>query len=94
MYNSIYNPIHHFTNKELIKKNVIIIILERYSKEFIGYYNNGEGYTPFLDSLIKYSLIMENGYSNGIKSIEALPSILSSIPTLMNNPFIIPNTFS
>ena len=31
---------------------------------------------------------MENGYSNGIKSIEALPAITASIPTLMDNPFI------
>lgn len=69
-------------------KNVVIIILESFSKEYVGYYNNGKGYTPFLDSLINYSLVMERGYANGIKSIEALPSIVSSIPTLMNNPFI------
>ncbi len=75
-------------NEIFTHKNVVIIILESFSKEFVGYYNNGKGYTPFLDSLINYSLVMERGYANGIKSIEALPSIVSSIPTLMNNPFI------
>ena len=37
---------------------------------------------------MNHSLVMENAYSNGIKSIEALPAITASIPTLMNNPFI------
>ena len=40
-------------------KNVVIIILESFSKEYVGYYNNGKGYTPFLDSLMNYSLVME-----------------------------------
>ena len=44
------------------KKNVVIIILESFSKEYVGYYNNGKGYTPFLDSLINYSLVMERAY--------------------------------
>ena len=52
------------------------------------HYNDAKGYTPFLDSLISHSLVMERAFSNGVKSIEALPSIISSIPTLMNNPFI------
>ena len=41
-----------------------------------------------MDNIIQHSLVLENAYSNGIKSIEALPAITSSIPTLMNNPFI------
>ena len=62
--------------------------MESYSKEFVGFYNNGTGYTPFLDSLMQNSLVFENAYANGLKSIEALPAITASIPTLMNNPFI------
>lgn len=84
----IYNTNHLLENNKFSNKNVIIIILESYSKEFVGYYNNGNGYTPFLDNLIQHSLVMENAYSNGIKSIEALPAITASIPALMNNPFI------
>ena len=84
-----YETIKNTNHNEIFKhKNVVIIILESFSKEYVGYYNNGKGYTPFLDSLINYSLVMERAYANGIKSIEALPSIVSSIPTLMNNPFI------
>src|SRR5690606_39752531 len=71
-----------------ISDNVVIIILESFSREFIGYLNrdkeNGtyRGYTPFLDSLLQYSLTFEHTFSNGRKSIDGLPSVVSSIPSL------------
>ena len=65
--------------------------MESYSKEYIGFYNNGNGSTPFLDSLMNYSLVFTNAYANGLKSIEALPAITASIPSLMDDPFITSN---
>lgn len=90
--NNIFSPEHNV--KKSIKKtpNIAIIILESFSKEFIGGYNkNQETYTPFLDSLMKHSLSFQNAFANGIKSIEALPAITASLPTLMENPFITSN---
>jgi uncharacterized sulfatase len=52
---------------------VVIIILESFSKEFVGYHNNGKGYTPFLDSIMSSGLVVGNAYANGVRSIEALP---------------------
>ena len=69
------------------KKNIVIIIMESLSKEFVGHYNN-HNLTPFLDSLISHSLVFNNTFSNGLRSIEALPAITASIPTLSNTPFI------
>ncbi len=87
---SIYKTTHIF-DKEDSKPNVIILIMESYSKEYIGFYNNGNGYTPFLDSLMNNSLVFTNAYANGLKSIEALPAITASIPSLMDDPFITSN---
>lgn len=71
------------------KSNVVIIILESFGNEFIGFYNNGkDSYTPFLDSLLTESLTFSHGFANGKKSIEAMPSIFASIPSLMDNPYI------
>lgn len=71
------------------KTNVVIIILESFGNEFIGFNNGGnESYTPFLDSLMAQSLTYEYGFANGKKSIEAVPSIFASMPTLMDNPYI------
>ncbi|MBP7497252.1 MAG: sulfatase-like hydrolase/transferase [Bacteroidales bacterium] len=91
--NKLYTPIHQGNKKGLLKKNIIIIILESFSKEHIGYYNpdpTGDGFslTPFLDSLMRQSLVCKNAYSNSRKSIEALPAIISGIPSLMDNPYI------
>ncbi|WP_269223314.1 LTA synthase family protein [Flavobacterium sp. IMCC34518] len=81
---SIYNPIINLNpSKPITKKNVVVIILESFGNE-----NVGRGYTPFLDSLITKSYYFKNGFANGIASIDAVPSILSSIPSLMNNSFI------
>lgn len=85
-----FNPIKHSQPQNILPDgtNVMIILLESFGTEFIGAYNNGEGYTPFLDSLIDQSLTFNYGFANGKKSIEAIPAVVASIPTLMENPYI------
>ncbi|MBL0063971.1 MAG: LTA synthase family protein [Bacteroidetes bacterium] len=68
--------------------NVVVIILESFGKEYIGNLNKKTGYTPFLDSLMDQSLVFENAYANGKRSIEGIPAILSGIPALMQEPYI------
>jgi phosphoglycerol transferase MdoB-like AlkP superfamily enzyme len=68
--------------------NVIILILESFSSEYIGYLNNGEGYTPVLDSLAEHALIFTNSIANAKRSIDGLPAITSSLPALMPESFI------
>lgn len=82
--NSIFSPTTEFkTEGNPNKKNVVIIILESFGRE-----NIQRGQTPFLDRLIEESLFFENGFANGKLSIDAVPSTLSSIPSLMNNSLI------
>ncbi len=89
----IYNPA--YTTKPIHKpsdKNVVIIILESFSKEHIGFFNpkqHKQSYTPFLDSLLSQSLVVKYSFANGRKSIESLPSILASIPSLMETPYVL-----
>ena len=74
-------------------RNVVIFTLESFSAEhsaFLnpGLYPDGEGYTPFLDSLMAEGYTFMNAFSNGRKSIDALPSILTSIPSY-KTPFVL-----
>ena len=78
------NPFLNF----LPQKNVVILILESFGEEYWGFFNQGKGYTPFLDSLAAHSLTFIRSYANGRKSIDALPSILSGIPMFVE-PFIL-----
>jgi len=92
---SIYSPIHQpKTSQAFNKLNVVILIVESLGKEHIGSLNtdldNGtyKGYTPFIDSLVGQSLSFRYSFANGRKSIDGLPSILSSIPSI-NEPYVL-----
>ncbi|MFD2512530.1 LTA synthase family protein [Pontibacter locisalis] len=74
--------------EEQRQENVVVIILESFSAEYVGALNNGKGYTPFLDSLSTQGLLFHNAFANGRKSIEALPSVLAGLPSLMQEPYI------
>ena len=85
LYNPHYMPVK---DKAFSKENVVIIILESFAREYIGGLNKDleggkyEGYTPFIDSLISVSLTFDVSLANGKKSIDAMPSILASVPSL------------
>ena len=93
----IYSPEHKVFSDSLTDEfrdlNVVIIIMESFSSEHIAALNPeldpeySGGFTPFLDSLISESLVF-TGFANGKRSIEGIPAILSSLPTLMNYDFI------
>jgi phosphoglycerol transferase MdoB-like AlkP superfamily enzyme len=67
--------------------------MESFSREFIGVLNPGleggayKGFTPFLDSLIGQSKTFRHSFANGIKSIDALPSVITSIPSFFR-PYV------
>ena len=84
----IYSPYKAKRNSTFKPQNVVILILESFSKEYLGYFNPGKGYTPFLDSLINQSLVFTNAYANGKRSAEGIPAVLAGIPTLMNEPYL------
>ncbi len=92
---SLYSPIHQPTNQAPFKPlNVVFLIIESLGKEHIGALNkdllNGKykGYTPFIDSLVANSFTSSRTYANGRKSIDALPSIISGIPSI-SEPFVL-----
>ncbi|HWA35780.1 MAG TPA: sulfatase-like hydrolase/transferase, partial [Cyclobacteriaceae bacterium] len=85
----IFSPLHTPQDSTAFRPmNVVVIILESFSKEFFGVYNRDiqggtyKGYTPFLDSLIGHSRAYQYSFANGRKSIDAMPSIICSIPSI------------
>ena len=85
----IYSPLHtpRAGQGEMLRKNVVVLILESFGQEFVGALNkdlDGGKYKgahpPFLDSLIAVSTTYEQSFANGRKSIDGMPSVLSSIP--------------
>lgn len=95
--NDIYSPIHNPGDSLVArKKNVVVIIIESFGREYIGGFNKWleggkyKGYTPFTDSLMQHSATYLYSYCNGRKSIDGMPSILSSIPMFVEPFFLTP----
>lgn len=94
---SYYSPIHQPAPGTVMnKKNVVVLIVESFGREYIGSLNRDldggkyRGYTPFVDSLLTRSLTFEYTFANGRKSIDAMPSTLSSIPMIVEPFFLTP----
>ena len=94
---AVFSPIHKANSEDsMIKKNVVVLIVESFGREYIGALNktldNGkyQGYTPCVDSLIAKSITFKYSYCNGRKSIDGMPSILSSIPMFVEPFFLTP----
>jgi phosphoglycerol transferase MdoB-like AlkP superfamily enzyme len=96
---AIYSPVHVPADTVTVKKkNVVVLIVESFGREYIGEYNRWlddgkfKGYTPFVDSLIQHSTTYLYSYCNGRKSIDAMPSILSSVPMFIEPYFLTPSS--
>ena len=69
------------------KLNVVILMVESLSRQYMSYYG-GTSKTPFLDSLMQNSMVYTNGFANARESVQGIPAILASIPSLMDESFI------
>jgi phosphoglycerol transferase MdoB-like AlkP superfamily enzyme len=84
---SLVQPIKTYKKTIPNKPNVVVFITESYSREYMGAFNDLAkikdyvGYTPFLDSLATKSLIFNNAFANGRKSIHGMSSVLAGIPS-------------
>lgn len=68
--------------------NVVVLVVESLSSEYFGYRGINATYAPFLKKLSEKSLFFDNAYANGRTSMEAFPSILASVPSMLGDPFI------
>ena len=84
---SLVQPIKRYKNDLKVKPNIVVFITESFGREYMGAFNqnskipNYVSYTPFLDSLASKSLIFDNAFANGRKSIHGMSSVLAGIPS-------------
>lgn len=92
---AVYSPIiQPIADHPARRKNVVVIIVESFGKEYFGYFNHDldggkyKGYTPNMDQLASKSLVFRYSYANGHKSIDGMPSVLCGIPKFIE-PFVL-----
>ena len=80
-------PRSHYKDLEKLSRlrrpqdNVVVFILESFSNEY-------SYATPFLNTLKNKGISFEKHFSNGRTSIESVPALFASLPSLLVQPFI------
>ncbi|HVW60912.1 MAG TPA: LTA synthase family protein [Puia sp.] len=81
----------HLLGKEpspaFTRKNVVICILESFSRCYVMPGDRYKAHTPFFDSLIRKSLFFSRAYANGYMSNQGIVSILGGLPAFLDEPF-------
>ena len=94
-----YSPVHNHPVVDTYShpgKNVVILIVESMGKEYIGSLNPDldggryKGYMHFIDSLLTQSVTFKYSFANGRISMDAMPSILSGLPMMVEPFFLTP----
>ena len=70
------------------KNNIVIFVMESWSAKFIGSITGKKTITPFFDSLARHGILFTKFMANGQRSIEAVPSILASVPAVFPKSII------
>lgn len=87
----VFTPVRQMTSADTgahRRENIVILLLESFSNNYSKRLNpamQGEGYMPFLDSLMSEGLTFRTSLANGLRSIDAQASVLTSIPMLVEN---------
>jgi phosphoglycerol transferase MdoB-like AlkP superfamily enzyme len=69
------------------KRNVVIFILESFSRGYLIPGSPIKAHTPFIDSLISKSIFFPNAMANGFSSNQGIVSILGGLPAFLDEPF-------
>ena len=62
------------------KKNVILIMVESLSAEYMGIYGNKKNLTPYLDKLTQKSLFFNNLFATGTRTVRGMEAVTLSVP--------------
>ncbi len=60
--------------------NIIFICIESFSANFMGTFGNTENITPYLDELVKESILFTNLYATGTRTVRGMEAITLSVP--------------
>lgn len=68
------------TEAEEQHRNIVLVTLESMSASFMGRYGDTRGLTPYLDSLCNRSLVFDNLFATGNRTVRGLEAVTLSLP--------------
>jgi phosphoglycerol transferase MdoB-like AlkP superfamily enzyme len=63
-----------------VRKNIVLVVVESLSADFLSAYGNTDGLTPNLDTLMEKSLVFDNLYAAGNRSVRGLEALTLCLP--------------
>jgi phosphoglycerol transferase MdoB-like AlkP superfamily enzyme len=86
---------HKHFGKNGKRMNVVLILMESMSANYMGVYGKTIGFTPGLDSIARESVFFEHCYSNGIHTNAGLFSSIYGMPIYMlDHPMLDPKAIA
>lgn len=70
-------PVSHMPTRQ---PNVIVVMMESMSAEFMGTFGNQQGITPNLDRLAKEGMLFANLYATGTRTVRGLEALSAALP--------------
>lgn len=77
---SIHRRISQTANAEMAGKNVVFILVESLSANFMKAFGNANNITPFLDSLAQKTLFFSNLQATGTRTVRGMEAVTLCIP--------------
>jgi phosphoglycerol transferase MdoB-like AlkP superfamily enzyme len=62
------------------RHNIVFILVESLSAKYLGTFGNKEGITPYLDNLAKESILFEQLYATGMRTVRGIEAVTLSLP--------------
>lgn len=68
--------------------NVVMVVLESFSAEFMGKFGNSQRLTPVLDSLADQGLLFTNMYATGTRTVRGMEALSLAVPPTPGNSIV------
>jgi phosphoglycerol transferase MdoB-like AlkP superfamily enzyme len=84
-----FSIFRNIVNKDNASRpNVIMITIESLSADFMGRYGNTQNLMPFLDSLAGHSVVFDNLYATGTRTVRGMEALSIAIPPTPGNSIV------
>lgn len=68
------------SGREMLKKNIVLVTIESLSADFLTRYGSEDGITPNLDTLLERSLVFDNLFATGNRTVRGLEAVTLCLP--------------
>ncbi|WP_344848311.1 LTA synthase family protein [Pedobacter jeongneungensis] len=68
--------------------NVIMVVMESFSADYMGTFGNTQKLTPVLDSLAKESILFERMYATGTRTVRGMEALSLAVPPTPGNSIV------